>query len=678
VRDKRRRALESTLFWESARGVPRSDVKRAVKQLDKEAADSIADAEDVLGAVTADLAKLLHEFDPVPIIGLIAYLSRLSVTVDTDAYARFGTEAKIQFLAGVALSTSTRPRKAPGPAQIQEVIDLTADIFDLEIAVFRHGAGGGEDHIEQARVQLRLEALLDRFQGYLVHLRQILSGVFEPMRSLCESTLGWCPADVSELARSVRTLVQDRLDEFHPPIHRRLNAGPPPDDKVLLAASDEQAEFAARLFVVTPQELSEVSLLDEEVLRDALASLATRWGDQSDFLRPTQPNHARRYNVIDLGEDRFFVPLSQELINEVYSWFLEEVRSRGLRKVEAVYLRTRDGATEQISRRVLGDIFGANRVLGPLYYPSNGETVEVDGVVTVAEDALVVECKAHTLTDPGRRGAPDRVRKKFGELVEAPFRQSQRCVDYLIAGGNAFRDSRDVPQSIEIREHAKLPRVAVSFERIDPLAAHVPRHAVAEGGTAAWLISLADLMMVGDILSDPASFWSYTMMRQRISNEPRSLVVAEPDLLGLYLDDRCHQMIGILESQPAVAVAVGPGADELNSYFAKVALGNPADPPSTSIPPAVLSALKEALHQGKEGWTDLAETVLEQPSSTWRKWSGAERKVRRALRNKGQGFRVVDADRPPLRLVCCTSGVEESSLRAALEEAGTPALLVTL
>src|SRR5439155_4579134 len=171
-------------------------------------------------------------------------------------------------------------------------------------------------HIDAARRSLRIEGLLDRFQGYMVHLRVILTAVFEPLRDECEATFGWCPADIYRVGRGVRDVVQRRLDLFHPGAHNRLvrAVGTPEEDRVTREVVEEQAEFGSAAFMVTAAEVSAVSGLPEATIDAALSTLSIRWGDQPDFRRPTQDSRARRYGVVALGGNSYFVPLSHVLV----------------------------------------------------------------------------------------------------------------------------------------------------------------------------------------------------------------------------------------------------------------------------------------------------------------------------------------------------------------------------
>jgi hypothetical protein len=103
--------------------------------------------------------------------------------------------------------------------------------------------------------------------------------------------------------------------------------------------------------------------------------------------------------------------------------------------------------------------------------------------------------------------------------------------------------------------------VIVTFERIDPFAS---------GGLAVagninrttWVVSLTDLLMVTDILEDPATFQHYARTRAG-THSAQASAAAEADALGDYLLDRLR----IVDQSPAAEAArifVGYSCAELN------------------------------------------------------------------------------------------------------------------
>jgi hypothetical protein len=622
-------------------------VEGVIRGDERSAAASVARLQEL----TDELAGVLSTYDPIPVVGQIAYLSTLSLTPEGDPYETFGTAARVQYLVGIALSASERPSAVPQPSEVQTVIDLTSDIFYIENAfLLSDSAGASPDHVRDARRGLLLEALLDRFQGYTVHLRTILSEVFEPIREACTSQLGWCPADLSVVTTAVHDEMQRRgarHDEAMKDLRARLQR-PGADPSAYLAS---QASFGSSVFIHSAQAIAAASGLSLGVVEPLLQALSMSWGEQPDFRRPSESNRARRHGAIALGEGQYFIQSPAALLNEVYGWFEEVLRERGLESLERTFRRSRDRATESLTKTRLSGIFGHDRVMGPLWYTIDGTEYEVDAIVLLPLDALIVECKAHTLTDAGRRGAPARLEKKFGELLTASAIQSDRCAKYLSDGDGTFRDSRGQEIKVRVAPQAALRRMTVSFERIDPLASQA---AVASSGEAApcWIASLADLLMVSDVLSNPAEFFAYATVRNEHVTNPRLYSVSEPDVLGMFIVDRCKSLQSGLTLADGGEVFVGPWAQALNTHYIRMELGLESTLPNLKLPAAVLNALQIALDRNQSGWCNLATVVTQEDADTWRRFRSIDRKMRRAAQRGIPVERRFDGTSGPLTVVC--------------------------
>ena len=88
---------------------------------------------------------------------------------------------------------------------MRRAIELTAQVFDATQAglFLRSVAEGATENrtLDQISYLMQLEHLVDRMQGYVVHLEEINDAVFEPRRSLYLDALGFCPSDVVRVVR---------------------------------------------------------------------------------------------------------------------------------------------------------------------------------------------------------------------------------------------------------------------------------------------------------------------------------------------------------------------------------------------------------------------------------------------------------------------------------------------
>jgi hypothetical protein len=229
---------------------------------------------------------------------------------------------------------------------------------------------------------------------------------------------------------------------------------------------------------------------------------------------------------------------------------------------------------------------------------------------------LTVEAKGGRFTDHARRAAPDRVKRKTGEFVDKALEQNARTIAYLDGGGRDFRGRNR--RRLVLPDH--LPpavSVIVTLDRVDPFATHLPdggkRRAVPQDGT--WLVTLADLVMVGDVLRHPAEFYAYARTRAAIAKAGGPRVFVETDAMAGWLEHRIEPAA----PQPGEIVFLDTGNEAVNSYYTHIAA---PDSPSAVRPvsgalPEVLHALDLVQQERPQDWHDVAIAALAVKPGDW-------------------------------------------------------------
>jgi hypothetical protein len=406
------------------------------------------------------------------------------------------------------------------------------------------------------------------------------------------------------------------MDAFHPAAHRRIRAahaaGRDRYDEVVEELIRERNELSKDLFIITPSDLAPCLAVPEDRLRVALKDLPIAPGCQPGFTVPTQENLARTYSAVDLGDERYFIWMPGFLIQEFHSWFYDLLQRRGLESLRKRYLEARDSVTEELTASSLSHIFSADRTYRSVHYSADGRP-DVDCLVIVPRDVLVVECKAHLMTAAGRRGAPDRLSKKFDELVSKPSMQAARFANHLRNGGTVYgRFQRNLP--IIVDNSSILPRMVVTYERVDPLAAQGATLAEATSNQRAWVLSLADLLTLVDLLASPSTFWHYAVSRWLQSNEKALFVQSEVDMLGIFLEnkDAFGELIEVARSKQGIVI--GPAAHAINDYYTGLTKKEKGKRrPVVAVPPFATDALDAALQANEYRWKELIASVISEP-----------------------------------------------------------------
>jgi hypothetical protein len=250
------------------------------------------------------------------------------------------------------------------------------------------------------------------------------------------------------------------------------------------------------------------------------------------------------------------------------------------------------------------------------YDLASGKHGEID-TLACAEWPLVVEAKAIALTESGRRGAPRRVDTKLKAILGKALEQTDRALTYILdEGGRSFAPTENGrPVELLPDDVPGGTAVIVTFERIDPFASG--GLAVAGGvKRPTWIVSVTDLLMVADILRDPAAFHHYARTRADMHDADAS-AWAEADALGTYLLDRLRIVYQSPSEEPA-RIFIGYSCAALNDFYTRQETGLEAPNPSTEVPDEVAGALATALQQ--PGWTECVDAVMAADSSVWKKW----------------------------------------------------------
>jgi hypothetical protein len=318
-------------------------------------------------------------------------------------------------------------------------------------------------------------------------------------------------------------------------------------------------------------------------------------------------------------------------------------------------------------------IFGEDAVHGPLDYESEGIATELDCLVDAWPLCLLAEVKAHRVTESARRGSLDRIRRLDSDLGKAR-RQAARAAEYLAGGGLDFRRPNSGERLRLAAQPTELARIAVSWERADPIT--LTGGIEGEPGDRIWNVSLADLLMVSEILSDPASFTAYLDLRTELARDPDFLPFMEADLLGGFLGERLIQERQISEGRRGARQIVGYQAAPLNDYFTARDLGFSAPKPDCGVPAQILGAIGQMMVVRNPEWLRVARAVLDENPAAWAGFSRALRRARRGGRN------LTHARSYPVRLdakvevVLLTSRGKDCFEQMAKEASSRPGALV--
>ena len=469
---------------------------------------------------------------------------------------------------------------------------------------------------------------MDRMAGYTVHLEEIADAVFEPHRTLYCEGLGFCPSDAVRLVRRHLTWASKQFESAQDTLNRAATSSLSDEHDAEALKRVLDSLYAARIW--TPELLVESTQLPVEQLRALMLGLSTEFGCQPEFRFPGDNNQVRRYPLIRLPDGKFLVPTPWSIAHAIHEWLQAYVQINPASRLASKYPKHRSDAAERLVRHGLERVFGEAAVFGNQHYDGGEGHGEIDCLV-VSSSPVVTEVKSRALTEKGRRGHRSRIKTVADDVVAKSFEQTRRSSRYILEdGGREFAERQGAkPVRLLVTDITEVIEIAVTLERMDPLTTSAGELATGDRTARIWTTSLADFLMVRDVLDDPASFLHYARTRGQTADYGIQ-VLTESDALGEYLVNRLALLIDRVskDSEEDLRIYLGYCGAEINKYFLSLELGIEVGKPSTGVPSILLESLRSCASDYPEAWVAVALAVMAASPDTWRAWHHFVRKHR--------------------------------------------------
>ncbi|MFB8215708.1 hypothetical protein [Streptomyces anulatus] len=599
------------------------------------ARDQMHKAEQHLPRLLEEISQTALAADPVMLYSSLHVLDAMRRS-SQPGHVMFGSDAMVEFYGGLvtAMPADQVIQRLGADYHPQALFDMDrllreyarAENLSHQAKVLREGAADKQMSVLH---MLQMEQRFDRMQGYPAQLRPIFEEITAPLADVSRAVLGFALHQALEAADVYHARQTARLGEVMTEFE---NAS------ALLAPSagrEQRVQVAATLtagvatFGASPVEddlpgvlASELNNAPHEEMARLVAALTTPLGSQPALKTLGDTNALRRRPVIGLDTPRSLWARPGDFIHEALDWAADACRDHP--DLLKAFDKQRQDGCEELVRRSLAAVFGETYVHHGATYPDPGNP-DIDVLVAMPGAVIVVEAKGGRFTDPARRAAPDRVNKKTREFVDKALAQNARTIAYLDSGKGTLR-SRNKKRLLLPDHLPPAVSVIVTLERVDPFATHLPdggkRSAEPKDGT--WLVTLADLVMVADILRHPAEFYAYARTRAAIAEAGGPRVFVEADALAAWLDHRVQPV----EPAPDEIVFLDTGSEAVNDYYTQQVITpgsvSPARPDS-GVLAEVLDALDVVHRERLQDWHELAIAALAVQPEDWRP-------VRKALR----------------------------------------------
>ena len=622
--------------------------------------DTAADLRDEQQGRRARLLEILHEADAVD---LIARTSLTYLHIDPDTFKEWESDrspAHVEYLALQALGAGELDRKAIDPVRASELtfeaIDIVREMFRtasmliaIEGIVARRDRPG--DSTIEYVLKTRLESLGVRGSGYAEHLIRVLHGCMDPFDAECREMLGFTSSEAVTLADGIADLVADRVEPRHQEAaagrsetlrqlkrERRKRGGkrqipewildlPPNEAKLQVSTLTAIWMFAdsRSLASVTSAALASHCSIDEATCRAFLDAYSCT-DDLFDAEHHALPGGAHPFttNPILRTEDGYVLPVPSSLLDALRPRMEDQLRAKSA--VWDRYVKARGRYVEQEAAALLAGALPGSRSWTGINWQSTNDESDLDGLVAADEVSVRLQCKAGRLSAPSRRGAPARMKRDVGELIQGAAEQHAalgRAIDEEGAVQIGF--SREQAAALAARLQVE---AVIVLDDITVWATETRKlrsvGALTDDRPVPWVLALTDLMVVVDLLQG-SQLVHYLLRRQRIERDGRIEAHDELDWVGHYITDGLFFDRFFDRDDPPDTFRLLSYTEPIDAwYFTRAGLRTVEAPkPAQSIPDRLARLIERLEKDRPTGWTLAAVALLDGDQESRDLWEQA-------------------------------------------------------
>ncbi len=537
------------------------------------------------------IKQLIFKYDPIKL------LSQSLITFLTTKEGQFNAESSeivlrarwIEFVAGFICSRKLKNKYVEEvDGNVLEKVDKLVSQFFINVSLYVSLSKRRENKSYRSVIKsAKLHSLIVRGETYPFYLAEMGKSLYSNFDEWFQKKLGFKFLDAVTLTSSITELINKRINEEK----RKTKAQTKKIVKNLISeggidkANKTQVEISywAKLFFgnceqflsFSTNELSDFSGIPENICENYLRRMSQEFGYRNKLYKSTFINPFKScwdYNtlyekpIIKFG-NLFYVPvpslLSEVLFNTYYYDLIEDEdywRTCG----EKVYGKWLEEKTADCFRK----IFPSNSVIMNPCYEKGKELCDV--IVLFDRKIFIVQCKTKRMQYESKIGTDfNKLRSDFEKGIKLSFEQALKAKKYI--------ENNEYPELIinkgkiiidknQISEIYLMCVTLNSYQNLTTRFANLESELrITKENQYPWAISLFDLSILSEILTEPYLFIQYARRRLAIENTEFEIVGDEVDLLGFYLNQGLY-----LEGQEFNDIdgAYFSGySDEVDKYF---------------------------------------------------------------------------------------------------------------
>lgn len=391
------------------------------------------------------------------------------------------------------------------------------------------------------------------------------------------------------------------------------------------------------LAVVTFEELASHCSVDSSASQAFLNAFSCprELFDSRHHSFPTGAHPLTTRPILSLG-DGYLLPAASSMIDAIRPRMEDLLQHHP--GVWDRYVYSRGGYLEREATSLLAQALPGSRSWNGIRWQSASDNSDLDGLIAGDDLGIRLQCKAGRLTAPARRGAPDRMRRDVGQLIEEAAQQHQTLALALRAATATDIGFTD--------EQAAALEAALQFEAIvcldDVTVWSTQTHelkvlgALPEDRHVPWVLSLTDLMAVADLLNG-AELVLYLIRRQRIERVGRIEAHDELDWVGHFIAEGLFFDRFFDSESPPDAFRLLSYTEPIDAwYFTREGLRTVDAPkPSQRIPRNLASIIRRLEQDRPRHWILAAVALLNGDEESWDQWDEAIAHASGRVRRQG-------------------------------------------
>lgn len=620
----------------------------------------------------------LSEFDTFSVLGALSLQNHLA---DPETYREYSHRGKSVVAEYATLLALKRPY-AEGTrlvrdeatlselqTEIEQIVQSTIELQEARDARRAVQAGMASDPpsiLQELQFIMRINELAVRNPAYEHHLHKVLEGLFRLFEAELVALIGF-PVDdaipladaipqrmnrlfadrfekaresLGEMEREVRNARKQRRRRADTPnigqgmdeealrhaafIHELARRPPKEVIRTLRAWADQWVFFdAANICSFTVEELAHDAGVGPERAAAFANALAIEFGDVNmDFVEPS-PTHALRTRPLVHHANRYLCAAPMLLDWAVQPAYEAALKGVGGSLWERYQKHRHDWLLFTAVRLLQWTMPTAEFATNLLYYQDGDRAKEAERDALGRYDSLVflIEAKGADVTEPARRGAPDRLRHDLGEVIAKSHAQAVRAKAYLSWTSEArFRRAYGGPDVVVPVDTVRdVILISVSLAPLGHLTGLL--HAGSElgffrDGEYSWVVSLYDLMVITDVIDLPPVFPHYVKRRVHTAHLGLLEALDELDIFiyylaeGLYLDDIAATMRSGGQNACFQLMSYTSGLDDYYAYVTGVRR-TLAPKPTPRLDQELRAILERLERSGLPGRLDAAMAILD-------------------------------------------------------------------